>query len=500
MCKTVIGKKSRVLAVIFAIILLTVGPGHGIAAPADVEKVSLTRGAAIEMALRKNIDLKVETLGSSMAGTDVARSRSIYDPIFSVSAGGGVSAVTGEPFFLTRSSTSSIGLTQNLSTGGSIGVSTQAGFTTANAGSTGPSTTDWQSSAGLTLTQPILKNAGRKTTELSITLASNTLRDSHERLRFIVTDTALAVITSYNHLYALRETLESRRAALNSAQAFLNELNKKTGPLQRMDIANAEFSTAQRRKDLVDAERNVRDQEAGLRYLIGMESKAQLIPVDPPSRNEPQETEEQAVKAALAFRTDLKQLRLALTTSELQEQVARHQTLPELTLTGSGGISGTGPNLDNSFRQLGNHPAHFWSAGMQFSVPLGNTAAKNDFRKSKIRTRQVQTQIEALAWKIQNEVEADMRALISARLQLQMTDRSREFAELRLDEYRKNNRLGTATVQDVINAENDQTTARNAQMDATEAFSNAVAKLWRDTGVLLERLDVPVAITQPAGP
>jgi len=315
----------------------------------------------------------------------------------------------------------------------------------------------------------------------------------------VISDAVLGVITSYNHLYSLKQGLESRIAAVDSAQKLLEEITKraKPGPLQAMEKANTEFAIAQRRKDLIEAYRSVRDQEASLRYLIGLESKAQIIPMDPPSRDEPKETEEQAIKAAMESRSDLKQLRLALQTSELQERVARHQSLPDLSLTGSGGLSGTGGSFGNSFRQMGEHPATYWSAGMQFNLPLGNTAAENDYRKSKIRTEQSRNQLRALEWRIRNDVEADLRALISARLQLQTADKSLQYATQRLEEYHKNSRLGTATIQDVLNADNDFTAARLSQLDAVEAFSNGVSKLWRDAGVLLERHNIHLDTSHP---
>jgi outer membrane protein TolC len=101
---------------------------------------------------------------------------------------------------------------------------------------------------------------------------------------------------------------------------------------------------------------------------------------------------------------------------------------------------------------------------------------------------------------VQNDVESDMRALISARLQIQTADRSLQYAQQRLEEYRKNNSLGTATVQDVLTAENDLTNARNAQMEALEMFANAVTKLWKDSGVLLERSGVRIETTRPVNP
>ena len=104
-------------------------------------------------------------------------------------------------------------------------------------------------------------------------------------------------------------------------------------------------------------------------------------------------TADQAVKMALELRPDLKQLRLALKTSELQERVARHQSLPDLSVTASGGFSGVAGAVGSTYQQIGDGKGRYWSAGVQLSVPIGNTAASNDYRKSKIRTEQAQNQI-----------------------------------------------------------------------------------------------------------
>jgi len=85
-----------------------------------------------------------------------------------------------------------------------------------------------------------------------------------------------------------------------------------------------------------------------------------------------------------------------------------------------------------------------------------------------------------------------MRALISARLQMLLSDTSSKVAEQRLEEYRKNSAQGTASIQDLLNAENDWNNARNSQLEAVEAFSNAVVKLWKDAGVLLDRQGIRI--------
>ena len=144
-----------IVIIICWIILLAHGTGccdDGF--PDKVDRINLTRKLAIEIAIRKNIDLRLESLDFTMAEIDVVRSRGIYDPVFNASANGGISFVPGDPFFLSKNLTSSIGLTQYLPTGGNVSATTQTGFTTAETDLSGTSTTRWQSSLGISLSQP----------------------------------------------------------------------------------------------------------------------------------------------------------------------------------------------------------------------------------------------------------------------------------------------------------------------------------------------------------
>lgn len=457
----------------------------------------LSRDAAIAMAIRSNVDLRSESLNTAMAETDVARSKAFYNPYLSLSANAGVTTYAGEDY-QTRSKSAALGLSQYLPTGGSIGVSTrtsQSIFEVPIAGSS----EDWQSSVGLTVSHPLLKSFGWETTNVSITLAESARRDTVERFRFFLADTVYSVITRYNRLYVLRRTRDERQNALASAEALRQELAAKprSAQLRKVEIANVEYAISQRRKDLVEAERAVRDEEAELRYLVGMDEATEIVPLDPPAREEPLENGAEALQIALSSRSDLKQLRNALSNSELRERIANRQRLPDLSLTASGGLSGNEDDIGESFRQIGSGEGLWWSAGLQLTMPIGNTAARNDHRRAQLRSEQLQNQLAAFAWHIRNAVEADMRALISERLQMQASDKSLQFAEERLAEYRRHSREGRGSVQDLLNAENDLIAARASQLAAVESFARAVALLWRDMGVLLDRTKVGLDISRP---
>lgn len=455
---------------------------------------------AVTMALRNNADLRVESLSSTLSEEDVRRSRAIYDPVVTAAASAGANS---EPHRggTDKTVTASAGVTQLLPTGASVTASAHYG------GLRGlehrPGTPDWNhsTSVGVQVTQPLLKNAGRQATELSIVLAKTAHDDSLDHYRSLAADTVLSVVTTYNRLYALQQALDSRKASHEAAQKLLDTVkaNLAAGTGRPIDVTNAEYGVVQRLKDLVDAERNKRDQEASLRYLVGLTAEEEITPTDPPTREEPRGSPEQTVRAALDLRLDLKQLRSALTSDELQERVAKHQRLPDLSLVVGGGVTGADGTVGDNLAQMGNGKG-YWSAGLQVTMPIGNTAAESDYRKAKIQADQARAQIAALSWRIRNEVESDQRTLISARMQIMVAEKALEQATQRLDEYRKDNQTGTSTTQDVLNAEADLSAARSSRIEAAEAYADAVTQLWHDTGELLDHLGVTIATSDPDTP
>ncbi len=462
------------------------------------EPVQLSMKTAMAMAIRNNLDLRGDALDSSIAETYLKQSQGLYDPYLSLTGNRGQTFYTGETYGV-NNTTTSFGLTQNLPTGGSLTASTQTGYSTPESDIPDDNWTDWYTSVGLSLYQPLLKNFGKESTELNISLAENRHINSLEQFRLSITNTVYSVIREYNHLYTLRQVLESREKSLRSAQQMLDSLNKKgkQRDFQTLEIANTEYAISQRLKDLVDAERLIKDQEARLRYLVGMESKLTLVPIDPPSRVEPMETIDQAISLAMEERSDLKQLRLDLESSELQERVAKGNLLPNLAVTAGGGFRGIEDTFSDSVNQIGDGKGRWWSAGLQLSIPLGNSAAESDYRRNSLQTTQKRYELASFKWKLRDYIEADMRALVSARVQIQVADRALRTAELRVEKYRKSVIGKSSQIQDLINAENDLVFARDDQTRAFENFANGVALLWKDAGVLLERMEINVDTREP---
>jgi len=490
-----IKRKVTLLAAILSF-TLSAATAFGADEPRSIE---LTRPAALAMAIRNNIDLRVRALDSSLAQTNLQGSRSIYNPNLIASTTYSQTRVAGQHYG-TETTSGYLSVSQTLPTGGSVSL----------AGQTGPTSTvadplydytDWASSVGITIYQPLLKNAGRDAIELGISQDSYAYAGSLESFRDEVIQTVYSVTSEYNRLYVLHQLLESRQEAVRSALQLLEEIKTRPNPGDNPAIeqANAEYALSQRQTDLIEAERQVSSKEATLRYLIGMPRTDHIIPVDPPSRVEPLETEEEAIALALEQRPDLKQKRIQLESNRLREKVSRRNLMPDLAVTAAGGFRGYAQDggFGDTVDQIGDGKGNYWSTGLLFSLPLGNDLAESEYRRNKLRSEQLQNQITASEWKIRDAIREDNRSLLSARLQVRATARSKSFAEQRVAQYQKNRRLGTASVKDLLDAENDLISARNLELNAIEAFALQVARLWRDIGVLLERQNIYIDTSRP---
>ena len=220
------------------------------------EELRLPLVEAIRMAVEKNLELRVERYNPAQQEAEYRKSKGIYDPALQLQA----------EYSDARSYSASLeqkgaqldaALSQLLPSGGTISLgfdnnfTDQAGFASF-----------WQSSLGLSLVQPLLKNFGREATELVITAAKLGKESSLEALHAKLTATVATVRDEYFKLYSLREELDVRRTSLELARRVLGDtkVRVKAGMLPAMETLNAEFGVAGREKELIDAERALHDQ------------------------------------------------------------------------------------------------------------------------------------------------------------------------------------------------------------------------------------------------
>lgn len=474
----------------------------GAGARAEGGELRLTLGEAIRSAVERNLDVKAELFNPAIAEADVRRNQGIYNTKLSLFTNFDYS-VTESPNFIVAGAQLSRrrqlqlnpGVSQLVPLGGTVGLTFNNTYNKNNAQQSGFLTEYWQSDLTVSLSQPLLKNFGREPTEFNIMVARNGKEGSLERFRTRLTDTVVRVRIEYYRLYSLREDLEVRRTSLELARKILTDTQArvKAGVLPAMEILNAEFGVASREKDLLDAEKAVRDQNDVLRLLLQIPTRDEIVPVDLPSKTPLAVREEELIRRALDIRPELSEQRVNLRTNELEARVNRNRTLPDLNLTASAAVTGLDRRYNRDLEKVGGADFPVWSVGLTFEYPLGNDAAENDFIRSRLRVDQTKTQIRSLEASVENEVKIAVRGVDTSFKQIDVTDRGKAFAEERLRSFIRRNEVGLATTRDVLDVENELAVARSNQTAALVGYNNAITELWRSTGDILDQVGVKVS-------
>lgn len=455
----------------------------------------LTLKEAIRSAIEKNLDLKVESYTPAQNEADVRKNQAIYEThltldtsyqdstSYSLLSKSGVDQST---LIFTP------GAYQLLPSGGTLNLNYQ-NMQQKNSTAV-PLGSYWTSSLLLSLNQPLLKNFGRETTELNIRVSELSKEGSISHLKSRVLATVAQVCSEYYKLGSFRQDLESRKSSLELASKILTETEArvKAGVIPAMEILNARYGVSLREKDIIDAEKAVRDQVDILGQLLQLGNVVDIIPVDTPNKAPYAVSEEEAVKRAIASRPELDELKSQLTVAELQTKVAQKQTLPSLNLTSTVGLTGLDSAYGRNAERLGSMSYPLWSVGLQLDYPLGNQAAENEYVKNRLRSEQLGMQLESQKSALISEVRIAIRSVQSAFKQLDVSDRARLYADERLKAYIKKSEVGLATNKDVLDVENDLVAARSNQIKAQLDYSTALSQLWKSTGELLEREGITV--------
>jgi outer membrane protein TolC len=234
------------------------------------------------------------------------------------------------------------------------------------------------------------------------------------------------------------------------------------------------------------------DQVDVLRLLLQTGTQVNdLQTVDLPPRDRFDTIESEALQKALN-RPDIREQKRTLELNELQTRNLNQKTLPDLALTASAQLTGLDSVYQKNMDKVLTFDYPVWSVGLTFSYPLGNGAAENELRKSKLKTEQLALQLRSLEENASNEVKAAIRGVAAEFKQIEVADRGTKFAEERLRAFIRKNEVGLATTKDVLEVENDLSVSKSNQIKAVVGYANALTTYWQVTGELLEREGIRV--------
>ena len=485
------------------------------------EVLDLNLQRAYEIALARNLDLKVGRYDLAIADTGIQSAGGIFDPSFDLGAGTdfrespSATQLEGAIVNQTRNTRYNLGISGLMPTGGSIGIDfgTQRTATNSQFYFLNPS---WGTGFTARLSQPLLRNFGTLVTRSRIVVAQTSRDQAAETLKTQVIATLQQVEQAYWDFAAAKVLVDVKLQSLELAQKLLEETRERirVGTSAPIDLVQSEASVATRNQDLILARNAQANSEDGLKQVLGFQTPAEWsmkINAAEPYLFEPLDVDlASSIETALIQRPEVVRQQLALEMTDLNVKLARNAVLPSLDLTGSYGFSGTGGTLtfedpetgeiiktkggfDDSLDQIVDFDYPNWGLALALKVPLGNNDAKANLARRRFQHHQTATRLAALQQSIIHDVRVAVRYLYDGAASVEAAEASKVLAERNVEAEQTKFANGLSTNFLVLQIQDDLANAQLSNLQARLNYRKAIVGYRVATGTLLDELGIDIA-------
>jgi len=471
--------------------------------PADI---SLTLEEARAGALQNNLQLKVSLMAPVIAQAAVLAEEAKFEAAFfanlnhlrSDQPAGTIVEIPGTSTFVAsirgsqRMNTSlDFGVQIPLQTGGTITFDL-ADSRNKNLESNSLLSPWYANDVQISISQPLLRNAGRRANMHSIRIARYQRQIQDNATKLEVIGVLAAVDRAYWRLYAARRELEVRKQQHDLAVAQLARARRfvDAGQQAHVEILRAEAGVARQLAAIITAENDLRDRQREFKRTInrpgmGVDSSTVIFPATEPDPVYYDLDRDKLKRLAVENRTELLDLELQIARSISTIDFMNNQALPLATLTYTYNINGTGPTRTDSLDMLNDKHFEDHMLGVRLWVPLGNAQARNNLRRALLQRRQLlanrKSTIQLIHQEVLNAVDQ-----VEANWQHILASRQRVILEARLLETEIHQfEVGLRTSTDVLEAQTNFADAQSEEITALANYQISLVDLAYATGTLL---------------
>lgn len=461
--------------------------------------IALSMRDAIRLTLENNLDIKIRGIDPQSSAEDITIAKARFDWTFegswskTRSKTPSASVLSGAAASESESDSISVGLKKTLTTGGTIKPTltwrrdeTNSAFATLN-----PSyTTD----AYITITQPLLRNAGRKVNLSEIETARNNTEISKYSFKTNTINTLSSMQQTYWDLVFAIEDLAVKKKSLRLTKDTLEQTRAQVdaGILAPIEVTRVRADVASKEEAILNAQRTVEDREDQMRRFINKKNSSLMenIGVIPLQRGAYQVVDLDVIneiRQGLAYRPDYLSSKISVQNRDIDLVVAKNAKLPVVDISTTLSMNGLGANTDDSFDLLRDNDFHDWSASVSVEIPLGNRAAKADYLKARLARRQAVYELDNLQQDVIIDVKREARQVGTNLKRIRSTRLARELAEERLKAEEEKFKVGEAVILDVLEAQTLLAEAESNERRAVVDYNKSRISLETAKGTLLER-------------
>ena len=492
-----------------------------------VERLSLRE--AVGVALENNPGIAVERLGPEFARGEIDRANGVFDPTFEASATTDrtviptSSGLSGAQVVRQREHLFDLSLRKLLRTGATFTVAGESRELDTNSRFVGLRP-QYTPTLSFTLTQPLLKNFGIDLTVLLVRSAE--ANSSVAYYQYVARAVALVrqVVEAYWGVVQANENLKAEQDGLKLAQTLVreNEARVRAGTLPPVVVKEAQADGASREERVLAAENALAVATDTLRLLLQRNPDRTFVPrpiepIDSPEIRDVAVDEAEVLVNAAERRPEVLQARYDIENRQILAKIRRNNLLPGLDLRASYGLNGLSgravPQTDFStgetrftpfsvdygkgLDRLTSNDFNSYSAGLSFTLPLGNATAEAEYVQSQIDVRRGELGYRQLLANVTLEARKAIADARSSSKRITVSRLARELAQENLEQQHKRYDVGLATTKDILDFQQRLTAARAAEIKALIDYNVSLAALRQAEGTLLGQFNIVVDTLPP---
>ena len=439
------------------------------------ELLQLTLEQSIEIALEHNLRIQIAALVKDSAQAEIPKAEAKFDPTVGFAlTGGGERAVTEkDPVSKTNAQDVTAFIRKEVPTGASVIVSSDL---TRDEQHPSSAPREFGSGMAITLVQPLLRGGRVYVATKPIRDAEFDLHIQEAQLRAAVLNIIAGAKSAYYTTILAEKIIEVTEEAIRRDQTLIDASQAllQAGLVTKRDVYSAEISRAKDLSKLVSAQADLELAKNALLDLLGLPIATQVSLLDKNLSFQPVPVElEKWVTSAIRNRPEVLAIGESLEKSVLNIRVARNALLPQVDFVASYRRAQSGFTLGRALDFGG----YGWSAGLVFSVPIGNVAAKFTVAQAEIEQARLKRELAQQERQVELEVRAAVVKLNRSLERMQALKTIVDQAEGKLEVARAQFALGLATNKDITDAQEDLLDAETDLLKATADYNIGIAEL-----------------------
>jgi outer membrane protein TolC len=382
-------------------------------------QVRMTLQEIVHRAVINSNDIKVAAYQPAIDQTRVIEAEARFDPTFFANtqvqriikatpyniAGAQTQVESGTNFSVQKETdyTASIGVRQQLESGGSIELRNQTQLTynpqllnTSTFGTNFGHNPAIENEWVMQITQPLLRDFGNEINRARIVINRNNQRISLLDFRKQLEETIADMEKTYWDLVQAETVVKIQEDLVSETIDMARDLVGRRGPggdVSRLQISQTEAQLDTRRTQLTRAKQRVKDLSDQLKRDMNdpefaVSGPIIVLPASPPLEEQVHFDPKDVIDTALANRFELGEQQLRVDSATTALKVGKNNLLPSLNAAGSISVQGLGPNTADVLENQLQRDYVSWSFGVEYEIPIGNRAARATYQRALLQRAQ----------------------------------------------------------------------------------------------------------------